>query len=977
MNLQDILPRTEMAFAGSKKARQKGLGGGIDKIVINNTNNSSPQPPPEGEMARAIKKNIARFNLKNSIKSFRKSIDIHSAVQLKNHYSNSFRAVIFLGSLFVFSSLHGQSPLAKVIDFETQNTPIADALIDLSEAADISIAFHPRLFSRTQKISLSLQQKSLDAILKACLKTTNVTFKLENDHIILSEKPKQNFTISGYIEDGETGERLVAATIWEAYSGKGATSNDYGFFSLKIPEGKVELQSSYLGYQGKVQTISLSKNKKVTIALKPSITLQEVIVTDAEFDKQQAYLALGKGEKINLEDLTSGISLGGEPDLLRFLGTKAGVQSGSDGIGGLNVRGGNADQNLVLLDGVPIYNPSHALGLFSVFNTHIIKSTHFLTDGFSAKYGGRLSSVIDVRVKEGNTKEWKAEAEIGTLASKLVVEGPIQKNKSGLIVALRRTHLDPLLKKLSVKNKENNGYDGSLNYFFFDINAKFHHRLSPKDQVFVSYYQGKDDYTDLNSYYYEDIDFGDYDFEEQEQDLFWGNKIGSLRWNHLFGEQLFSNTTFTLSQYDYRSLNYYDEQYSFDGDFESYYYYYTFVSKVRDAGVKIDLEYYPNPSHQVLFGGGFLLRSFESGNVDYAVEDAETEEEYLESINLIDEILIPPLFKTQEFNFYLEDNFAINDNLSLHGGLHFALYLTNGKNYFIPQPRFSLKNKWSPNWSTTLSASKMAQGLHILSTSGGGFPSDLWVPSTSNIEPETALQFAWNLSYNSPKGWQVNFEAFYKKMDNLITFFDDEFTLTLPGLVDFDPIAWEAEITTGSGESYGVSAGFSKNKGPITGQLNYAYTVSERTFEENNGGETYPFRFNHPHELKTSIKYQINPKLSFFAHWQYGSGQAFSLIKTQWRFLPLSNLVNGDEERIGAINGHRLPAYHRLDAGFHYKWQGEKIQQSLNIGVYNLYNRQNPYYQYLQEDVDFPEDSEIKSQNVLPILPSLSYRAVF
>lgn len=961
MNLQDILPR------------KRGAGGGINN---GSTTFSSP-PPPDGEIAHAIHENITKYYQRSSFESYRKSIELKSNIPIKNHYSNYGRAVIFLFSLFLFNIASAQSTLSKVIDFKAVNIPLPDALINLSEAAEISIAFHPRLFSRSKKINLSLQQASVEDILKACLKTTNVIFKLENDHIILAEKPKEDFTISGYIEDSESGERLVAATIWEAYSGKGTTSNDYGFFSLKIPEGKIELQSSYLGYQGKVATITLSKNKKLNIALKPSVTLQEVIVTDTEFDKRQAYLTLGKGKKVNLNDLTTNISLGGEPDLIRFLGTKAGVQSGADGIGGMNVRGGTSDQNLVLLDGVPIYNPSHSLGLFSVFNTHIIKSANFLTDGFSAKYGGRLSSVLDVRVKEGNTKEWKAEAEIGTLASKLVVEGPVQKDKSGLIVALRRTHLDPLLKALSTKEKEKNFNEGALNYFFFDINSKLHYRLSAKDQLFVSYYQGKDDFSDESNFYWEDFETTDFQIEDKEQLLTWGNKIGALRWNHLFGDQLFSNTTFTLSQYNYKSLNYYDYQDDYMGVYESYYTYDTFISKVTDAGIKIDLEYYPNTKHQVLFGGSFLSRNFESGVVDYVLEDITDATEFQEAIEAIDETFIPPLFKTQEFNFYIEDNFAISENIFFQGGVHFATFFTGEKNYFVPQPRMSLQSKLSSNWSTTISISKMAQALHVLSTAGGGFPNDLWLPSTNNVGPETALQFAWNLRYETPKGCSVNFDAFYKKLDHLISYIDDEFNLSLPGLVEFDPTYWEEEITSGWGKNYGFSTSISKNTGLLTGQVNYAYTISERTFKENNNGESYPFRFNHPHEVKASIKYQINPKLSFYTHWQYGSGQAYSLIKTQSNFAPLSNLLNGDEERIGSINGNRLPAYHRLDAGFYYKWSGKKIKHSLNVGVYNMYNRQNPYYQYFQEDIDFPEESGIRQQNVLPILPSLSYRVVF
>ena len=292
----------------------------------------------------------------------------------KNHYSNPIRAVIFLLFLLTHSSVQSQSILNKIIDFEVQDMPIADALIDLSEVADINIAFHPRLFSSSQNISLSIKNKSLNFILKECLATTNVTFKLEGEHLILSERPKKKYTISGYIEDAKSGERLVSATVWEAYSGKGITTNNYGFFSLKIPEGKVELQASYLGYQGSIESFKLQENKQVTIALDPSITLKEVIVTAINLDKTAINLGLGKGETVNLKDLSAKVSLGGESDLMRFLGTQANVSSGADGIGGLNVRGGNTDQNLVLMDGVPVYNPSHSLGLFSIFNTRTIKS---------------------------------------------------------------------------------------------------------------------------------------------------------------------------------------------------------------------------------------------------------------------------------------------------------------------------------------------------------------------------------------------------------------------------------------------------------------------------------------------------------------------------------------------------------------------------------------------------------------------------
>ena len=877
-----------------------------------------------------------------------------------------YRAVILLFAPTLFLNLNAQSPLNKIVDFKVDNTPIADALIDLSETTDINIAFHPRLFNKDQTVSGEFKQKSIDYILKKCLAQTKITYKLEGTHLILYQKPPEYYTISGYIQDGKTGERLVAATIWEANSGKGGITNDYGFFSLRIPEGKAILQCSYIGYQALTKIINLNKNQKVQLDLNPSITLTEVIVTANNPEQIEAHLALGKGKSVNLQELSNTISLGGEADLMRFLQGKAGVQSGADGIGGMSVRGGNVDQNLVLMDGVPIYNPSHTLGLFSVFNTHIVKSAAMLTGGFSAKYGGRLSSVLDVRVKEGNTKAWSGTGEIGTIATKLTIEGPIQKDKSGLLIAMRRTHIDPLLNQLSTRKKEESFEEGQVGYYFFDINAKFHHRFSSKDQLFLSFYKGKDDYENGSIYEYEDIEFDEYFYEENVQEIDWGNEIAALRWNHLFNNQLFSNTTFTLSRYNYKSLNIADFQTELPEIFDAEYYYATFQSKIKDAGIKIDFEYYPSANHQISFGGGLLFRSFESGELDYIFDDIDNVEDFEDAPFQIDEIYTPPIFKTKEFNVYIEDKITLSEQLSLLGGLHIATFLTNDKTYLVPQPRLSLKWKLKPTVFMSLSASKMAQSLHILSSTGGGLP-------TKNVQPETAWQVAWTTTYNQ-KDWGLNVDVFYKKMNHLIAYLD---LPTLPGLIEFDPTYWEEEITNGQGKSYGFSTSLEKKKGNLTGYLNYAYTVSERQFEDNNEGEYYPFRYTHPHEVKVSLKYQITPALTAFASWQYGSGQPYSLLTTTSRFAPLSNLENGDEERIGKINSHRLPAYHRLDAGIYYQWSGKRVKQSLNLGVYNLYNRKNPYYQYLQQDSYFPEDDGLKRQNALPLLPSIAYRIVF
>ncbi len=891
----------------------------------------------------------------------------------KSHCSIYYRTVAFLVSMHLVLFLSGQSILSKVIDFETENTPISDALIDLSEAANINIAFHPRLFTKEQKISVAIKNKSLQYILQQCLINTDVAFKVDGEHLLLYQRPPRRYTISGYIEDAVTGERLIAATIWESYSGKGTTSNDYGFFSLKVPEGEAELHSSYLGYQSSIKIVPLTKNQTVQLKLAPSITLKEIIVNAANFTEGQSHLNLNKGTAVNLQNLTTNISLGGEADLMQYLSTKANIQSGSDGIGGLNIRGGDADQNLVLLDGVPIYNPSHTLGLFSVFNTHIIKNTILFTDGFSAKYGGRLSSVIDVRVKEGNTKEWKGEAEIGTIASKLILEGPLKKDTTGLLIAFRRTHIDSYLRKRSTKSRAKNDEEGEIGYYFFDLNAKIHHRLSAKDQVFLSFYNGRDDFEDYSAYFIDDIDF--YTENEFEQNLEWGNQIAAFRWNHLFGDQLFSNTTFTYSRYKYSSENF---SYLFDdymGDILEEYYFTSFQSTIKDAGLKTDFEYYPNPNHQLLFGVGVLFRSFESGELESVLEEFQTGGNLEETGFFIDDLYDLPIFKATELNAYVEDKASLTDQFSYSVGLHLAAFITPGKTYILPQPRIAAQWNFLPKWTTTLSGSKMSQFLHIISTTGGGFPNDLWVPSTSNVRPQESLQTTWNLSYKTSKGWQANVDVFYKKLNHLIAYQEDT---SLPSLLEIDPFIWEEEITEGEGKSYGWSTTLAKTKGKLTGQINYSYTLSERQFELLNDGLPYSFRYNHPHAIKINLQQRLNINTSFNINWQYGSGQPISLISTTSRFLPLSNFPSTDiVTRIGKVNSFRLPAYHRLDIGFYFEWGGAKVQQHLNVGVYNLYNRKNPYYVYQVNDEDFPEDNGLKQQNSLPILPSLSYRIIF
>ncbi|HHM20800.1 MAG TPA: TonB-dependent receptor, partial [Bacteroidetes bacterium] len=801
---------------------------------------------------------------------------------------------------------------------------------------------------------------------------TNIGFRANENGIVLYKKPPRKYTVSGYVRDEKSGEGLVLASVWDAHSGKGTTTNDYGFYSLELSEGEAEMKFSYLGYQ------LYSKNISINVELSPSLRLNEVIVAAENLPFSQHRFLLGKGIGVSSEEIQQTPSLAGEADLFRFMQLQPGVQSGADGFSGIHVRGGNADQNLVLLDGVPVYNPSHTLGLFSIFNVHTIKSARLLKGGFSAKYGGRLSSVIDVRTKEGNTKKTGFVGAIGTLATKVILEGPLVKEKAGFVVSIRRTHIDPIVELISKRKKRNNFETGQTNYYFYDINAKAHARLSKKNRVFFSFYKGADNY--FNKTNIEDF-FADTLFTySNAQKLNWGNTISALRWNRLYNDKLFSNTTFTFSKYNYASRNGILNAEISPGDTLNYNYFTSFQSLITDTGVKTDFEYYISDRHQLSFGAGALMRRFEPGS--FGADDEQLNN--IEGINRIETfedfddeaatIFFPKKFNAQELYFYCENKIKVSKALTLLAGLHTAAFLTNEKNYSSWQPRISVRYKAPKIFGAALSLSRMTQFLHVLTTSGNGFPNDLWVPSTLFVEPEQSWQATAAVSTDTGNGINAKAEIYYKKMNNLISYPEGA---GLPGLVDNNPAFWEEEITVGEGRSYGFEFQLQKVKARTRGWLSYTLSYSRRRFPNINNGNEYPYRYLHRHALNINISHYFTETISLNTGWQYGSGQRITLVKSDAPFAPLDNLLGNVVDPQGTTNGTLLPKYHRLDISLNFFWNKKKIKHHLSIGAYNIYNRPNPYYIYLLEDDIFPDDNGLKKQRALPVFPSVSYRVVY
>lgn len=882
----------------------------------------------------------------------------------KSHLASTF--LLCLG-LLSGSCLAAQSILDKRVDFKVEESSIAAALLQLSEVGDFPVVFSSKLLADTDLVSLEVLDTPVENILATLLQNTGICFEVKKGKLMLSKNPARNFVISGYVQDAKTGEGLVLANVWEANSGKGISTNDYGFFSLSLEEGPVDLHFSYLGYQKKVIQQELKQGQRLGVKLTPSLTLQEVVVEDDL--RRRAYRSYlpGKGIGIQASDIKAIPNLVGEADLFRLLQLEGDIQTGADGIGGLHVRGGNTDQNLILLDGVPVYNPSHTLGLFSIFNTQIIKSVRLLKDDFSAKYGGRLSSVIDVRTKEGSTEAFSFTGELGVLASKAVVEGPILGKKGAILVSGRRTHLDPLITGISRQEKRRFNDVGETNYSFHDVTAKIHLALSNTDRIYLSFYDGADRYRDRTDWM---ESFRDTSLTSRfRQKVRWGNTIGSLRWNRIYGDKLFSNTTLTISEFRYRSQNIgFFEEKTPDSLFQSDLYL-EFSSKINDIGLKTDFEYFPSDKHHLRFGIGFANRIFNPGSIE--LEDSELVGDEIDQVDqALDDFTFAESILTDELNVYVEDQMQLAPGAELTLGLHTASFFTTGKNYFSVQPRLGLSWRSATNYTTRFSISRMTQFMHVLTTSGSGFPSDLWVPATGSVKPQHAWQIALSESANFKEKWGGKLELYYKRMSQLISYREGA---TLPSLSEPNPIFWEEDITSGEGWSYGTALQVQYKDKYWTTSLQTAVAASKRRFGEVNDGLAFPYRYQHPFSLNLQWTYQLSEKILLSASWDYGNGQPITLILSDYPFAPLDNLSATPSERIGGVNEFRMPAYHRLDIAMSINWGKQRWKHQLNLGIYNVYNRANTYFQYWLDDLYYPEENGLQSQLALPVLPSFSY----
>jgi hypothetical protein len=751
------------------------------------------------------------------------------------------------------------------------------------------------------------------------------------------------YTISGIVKEEAKGEEMISATIRVKGQNLGARTNEYGFYSLTLDTGKYTLIYSTIGYESVEKDIVLNKNLTLDIFLKPFGKTQDLTEMKVSVIKQDANVkdAIMGVERIDPKELAKVPVLFGEKDIIKTLQMLPGVKNAGEGNTGYFVRGGGADQNLILLDEAPVYNASHLLGLFSTFNSDAIKDAVLYKGNQPSNYGGRLSSVLDIKMNEGNSKKYNVGGGLGLISSRLSVEGPIAKDKASFLVAGRRTYADVFL-KASERFKDNQLY-------FYDLNAKLNYRISEKDRLFVSGYFGRDKLAAGNL-------FG----------IDWGNTTGTLRWNRIINQKLFSNTSFVYSNYDYKiSIS------SGEVDFN-------IKSRIQDFNLKQEFQYFMNTRNKIKFGINSIHHSITPGQIE-ANSTVGLNVKNLKAN------------KSIETAAYISNDWAWTENINVNYGvrLNATSVLGNGEEYYTfdekgtvasttiykdnehvktywnVEPRLSLSYNYAKNESFKAAYARNTQSIHQISNSNTSSPTDIWLGTTLNTKPQVAdqISFGWfkNLAENT---YEFNVETYYKSLQNQIDFRDAANTNANDKL--------EGELKYGIGRAYGIELILKKKTGRLTGWLGYTLSRAERKIEGINDNNWYNARQDRTHDISIVSIYDITPKLSVSAVFVFYTGNAVTFPTGKYE-------VNGETQFLFTDrNASRMPDYHRLDLGITWiRKQTEKHERSWNFSIYNAYGRENAFSISFRENENNPAITEAVQTSLFRWVPAITYNFKF
>ncbi len=766
---------------------------------------------------------------------------------------------------------------------------------------------------------------------------------------------QQKFTVSGYVKDALSGETIIGSNILVQGNSKGTPSNQYGFFSITLEAGTYTIAASHVGYQSNIFSINLRADTTLDVLLVNGSRLnEEVVLTSVKRQNNVKTPQMGR-VTLPIEQIKSVPAFLGEVDLLKVVQLLPGVRNAGEGSAGIYVRGGGADQNLIMLDDAVVYNTGHLFGFFSIFNADAIKNVTLIKGGMPAQYGGRLSSVLDVTMKEGNNKKFQVDGGIGLIASRLSIQGPIKKDKASFIISARRTYIDAIVKPFVKKGSQ---FYGS-GYYFYDLNAKANYILGQKDRIYLSGYFGRDVFNFNNN--------------RQSLNVYipWGNATGTFRWNHVVNKKLFANT----------SLVYNDYNFEFNGNQDNFKV--KLASGIKDVTLKTDFDLYPFTRHKVKFGGLATYHTFTpsvvSGQQDSIVFNPQNAQ----------------VKYAAETALYLQDDWEITSKLNINAGMRYSRFTQLGRyNKFVEdangnridstvygknepvktyggfEPRLTVRYSLSEKSSVKSSVSRNLQYIHLVSNSGTTLPTDIWVPSTLRVKPQISWQYATGFFTNFKNNtYETSIEAYYKSMDNQIEYREG---YTQNSLKDV-----EEEFVFGKGWSYGTELFINKVKGRLTGWVGYTLSWTYRKFDLLNQGNKYPAKYDRRHDMSVVALYDINKKWKVSGKFVYGTGNAATLPQ---RFYLVGGVLS---QEYSNINQYRLPAYHRVDfsailtpkKNLNRNWHSEWV-----FSVYNAYSRKNPYFIYFDQTGSAYNGTlqvQAKQVSIFPVIPAVTYNFKF
>ncbi|HWW38702.1 TonB-dependent receptor [Pedobacter sp.] len=870
-----------------------------------------------------------------------------------------FFCLILLIGLVIQIKSYAQSALEKRITIHLVNENLKAALDKISKVGGVKFTYNEQIAQSNLKVNLKVQGKTIKEVLNEIFSGKPYSFTLLDKEIFIraddskSKKPEAGpaairgsgsgtFTLSGSIKAQKTGETLIAATIKVAGSQKSTLSNEYGFYSLSLPSGSYYVEVGAVGFKKYSAQIDLTANRIFNIDMEEDVNeLSTVEITSSGSKRDLDNPQMGM-ERLSIAETNNIPVLLGERDVIKAIQLLPGVKPSSEGGGGFFVRGGSADQNMILLDEAPVYNATHLVGFFSTFNSDAIKNVTLYKSGMPAQYGGRLSSVLDIKMNDGNNQKFGVSGGVGMISARVNVEGPIQKDKSSFLISARRTYLDMFLKLSGDTNLKNSSL------YFYDVNMKANYFLGEKDRLFVSGYLGKDvlESKGVNG-------------------IRWGNSTATLRWNHIFNSKLFSNTSLIYSNYDYTIKS--------DGKGSTL----SLFSQIRDFNVKEDLQWYANERNTISVGVNAIYHTIKPGEVRASGDNGYVSQDLQNRYSI-------------ESAAYVSNTWKASDALSITYGLRASAFSILGKGdyyqinsdglvtgttsyksgevvktYLNLEPRASAALQLNESSSVKASYVRNVQNLHLISNSTSTSPTDRWVASTNIIKPETSDQFSLGYYKNILDNiFDFTAETYYKSLKNQVDYKN--------GAEIFTNRPIETQLLFGIGRAYGIEFSLKKKTGRLTGWLAYTLSKSERKIDGINNNNWYNARQDKTHDISVVMMYQLNPKWSLSANWVFSTGSAVTFPIGKYKVLDQNYFYYSNR------NGDRMPNYHRLDLGAtRLLKQTKKFSSELNFSLYNAYGRQNAYEIRFKDNENDPSQTVAEQTSLFRFIPSVSYNFKF